>query len=485
MWPTVSFNDIIRTSQNGFGARRGDGQPNVVLRLADVDSESWNIASSDLRQIGMRADDLAKYSLNHGDLLVVRVNGSPAIAGRVVPYAGPAGYAFCDHFIRFQLVEHVDPRFIAHQFRHRRVRSQVERAMVSTAGQYTVSQRTFASVAVELPPLDEQHRVVAAIETHFSRLDAAVASLTRAQANVKRARASVLKAAVEGRLVPTEAALARAEGRDYEPASVLLGRILAERRAAWAASGARGKYKEPVGPETEGLAGLPEGWVYCRIDTVGRVQLGRQRSPKNHEGPNMRPYLRVANVFEARIDLSDVMEMNFTEEEFVTYRIHPGDILLNEGQSPHLVGRPALWSGQVPDMCFTNSLVRFQADPGVLPAYALAVFRAQLAARRYMKLVTITTNIAHLGAQRFAAVEFPLPPLPEQHRIAAEVDRRLSVLDALDATLDRNLARCARLRQSILKRAFEGRLEEPDATQEPLPATSNGWLLDASERESP
>jgi len=329
-----------------------------------------------------------------------------------------------------------------------------------------LNQKILLNLRCYLPPLSRQARIVEAIETQFSRLDATVASLTRAKANVKRARASVLKAAVEGRLVPTEAALARVEGRDYEPASVLLERILAERKAAWAASGARGKYKEPAKPIAERLPELPEGWDYCRIDVAGKVQLGRQRSPKNHSGANMRPYLRVANVFEARIDLSDVMEMNFTDDEFETYRLHSGDILLNEGQSPHLVGRPAMWHGQVPDMCFTNSLVRFQAAPGVLPDYALAVFRAQLAARRYMKLVTITTNIAHLGAQRFAAVEFPLPPLAEQHRIVAEVDRRLSVLDALDASIDANLARCARLRQAVLKRAFEGRLvPAEDATE--------------------
>jgi type I restriction enzyme S subunit len=100
-------------------------------------------------------------------------------------------------------------------------------------------------------------------------------------------------------------------------------------------------------------------------------------------------------------------------------------------------------------------LVRFRAVDGVLPEWALIVFRAQLSARRYMKLVTITTNIAHLGAQRFAAIEFPLP---EQRRIVAEVDRRLSVLDAIGVSVDANLARCARLRQSILKRAFKGRL---------------------------
>lgn len=335
-----------------------------------------------------------------------------------------------------------------------------------------LNQKILLSLPCHAPPLPEQDRIVAAIESHFSRIDSAVATLQRVRANLRRARASVLKAAVEGRLVPLEATLARAEGRDYESGSALLARLHTERRAEWIAAGARSRYQEPTEPLADRLPTLPEGWAWCRIDTAGKVQLGRQRAPANHHGPNMRPYLRVANVYEARIDLEDVMEMNFTPEEYITFKLEPGDILLNEGQSPHLVGRPAMWSGQVASMCFTNSLVRFRAGPGVIPAYALHVFRAQLAARRYMKLVTITTNIAHLGAQRFAAVEFPLPPLAEQHRIVAEVDRRLSVLDALELSVDANIARCARLRQAILKRAFEGRLL-PEGTSARLPTESS------------
>ena len=58
---------------------------------------------------------------------------------------------------------------------------------------------------------------------------------------------------------------------------------------------------------------LPSGWRMMTVAEAGDVQLGRRRSPEHHNGPNMRPYLRVANVFEARIDISDVMEIkNFT-----------------------------------------------------------------------------------------------------------------------------------------------------------------------------
>jgi type I restriction enzyme S subunit len=72
-------------------------------------------------------------------------------------------------------------------------------------------------------------------------------------------------------------------------------------------------------------------------------------------------------------------------------------------------------------------------------------------------------NQQALNKARVEAIPLPLPPLAEQHRIVAEVDRRLSVFDALDTTLDANLARCARLRQAILKRAFEGRLVPAEA----------------------
>ena len=105
----------------------------------------------------------------------------------------------------------------------------------------------FAEFSFPLPPLPEQRRIVAEIEKQFTRLDASVDGLKRAQANLKRYRASVLKAACEGKLVPTEAELARAEGRDYEPADRLLERILIERRAQWESQEKRrGKYKEPT-----------------------------------------------------------------------------------------------------------------------------------------------------------------------------------------------------------------------------------------------
>lgn len=190
---------------------------------------------------------------------------------------------------------------------------------------------------------------------------------------------------------------------------------------------------------------LPDGWAWSTCGAVGTVQLGRQRSPKWHRGENMRPYLRVANVFEDRIDLSSVYEMDFPPEQFARFRLEPGDILLNEGQSPELVGRPAMYRGELPGACFTNSLIRFRPHSGIDAAFALYLFRHHLHTRRFMREARITTNIAHLSSTRFSSVEFPVPPLPEQRRIVAAIEDHFSRLDAADASLANAAKRAERL----------------------------------------
>ena len=318
-----------------------------------------------------------------------------------------------------------------------------------------------------LAPLAEQHRIVAEIEKQFTRLDASVASLKRVQANLRRYRASVLKAACEGKLVPIEAALARAEGRNYEHASALLERVLADRRVRWESqSKRRGKYKEPVGPDRSDLPELPEGWTWATAAQLGEVRLGRQRSPKRATGPHMRPYLRAANVTWDGLELSDVKEMDFSPREYEIYRLRRGDILLAEASgSADEVGKPAIWADQIDGCCFQNTLIRVRAFPTMVPylfCHLLSDARTGALGRAARGV-----GIHHLGAQRTESWAVALPPLAEQDRIVAEVERRLSVIQQAESTVGANLTRAERLRQSILKQAFSGKLVPQDPNDEP------------------
>lgn len=191
------------------------------------------------------------------------------------------------------------------------------------------------------------------------------------------------------------------------------------------------------------------------VEEAGRVQLGRQRAPKYQTGKHTRPYVRVANVFEDRIDISDLLSMDFDDRDFKQYKLEYGDILLNEGQSTELVGRPAMWRNEVPDCCFQNTLVRFQADrTKVLPDYALALFLVYFRSGEFAKVSSKTSNVAHLGAGRLAKMPFVLPPLPLQNEFAA----RVAEIRAMEAQQAASRQRLDDLFNSMLHRAFQGKL---------------------------
>jgi type I restriction enzyme S subunit len=252
---------------------------------------------------------------------------------------------------------------------------------------------------------------------------------------------AVLAAAVTGRLVPQDP--------NDTPAAKLLADLDVD------------AIHEPT------LAKLPSGWEWSTVGDVGVVDLGRQRHPDWHTGPNMKPYLRVANVFEDRIDTGDVKQMHFDPKTFERFKLVPGDVLLNEGQTPELLGRPAMYRGNPPDVAFTNSILRFKARGEIRPEWALLVFRHHMHSGRFTRESRITTNIAHISAGRLKPVEFPVPPAQEQERIVTEVERQFSFVEACDRAAAAGLARSVALRRSVLKAAFRGRLVSQDPSDEP------------------
>jgi type I restriction enzyme S subunit len=148
------------------------------------------------------------------------------------------------------------------------------------------------------------------------------------------------------------------------------------------------------------------------------------------------PYLRVANVFDGYIDFSDINEMPFKQREIETFRLRPGDILLNEGQSVELVGRCAMYSDGPEDCCFQNTLIRYRAGPQTDGNFAIQLFRYCQAIGIFSRIAVKTNSIAHLGVSRFAELELPFPPLTEQRKIAEILqtwDEAIEKLEALRA----------------------------------------------------
>lgn len=332
------------------------------------------------------------------------------------------------------------------------------RRFVNEATQDTSGDRPridFAKIAnleLPLPPSQEQRRIVGRVEELFTEVADGETALTRAREDLDIWRRALLKAAVTGELTR--------DWRECNPVSQSGTDLLEKLRQERALDEGEFNLRRPIN-----LNSIPKTWAWARVGTAGEVRLGRQRAPDFHNGNHMRPYLRVANVFEGHLELSDVKQMNFTPAEQEVFELRSGDVLLNEGQSPKFLGRPAIYSGQIAGCCFQNTLLRFRPRSGVLPGYALIVFRHYMHCGRFQKESRITTNIAHLSQNRFVEIEFPLPPTKEQE----EVFRRVAEFEseAQESVIQVHTFETRALRQSVLKAAFEGRLVAQDSSDEP------------------
>ena len=315
-----------------------------------------------------------------------------------------------------------------------------------------------------LPPLAEQRRIVAEIERHLTRLDASVAALKRVQANLKRYRVSVLMDACSGRLVPTEAELARAEGRDYEPADQLLKRILAERRTRWKKEKRRGrKYKESDPTDTSTLRGLPEGWIWSKVGESFEVYVGStpKRARPDFWNGNI-PWVSSGEVSNGRIKST---REYITQEGFKnsSVTLHPrGTVLLGMIGEGKTRGQVSILD--IPACNNQNSAAIRVSESGLPPEFVFYYLWSQYDATRR---IGSGNNQPALNKSRVQELLLPLPPLAEQHRIIGEIERRLSVIQQTEAAVETNLTRAERLRQSILKQAFSGKLVPQDPNDEP------------------
>lgn len=312
---------------------------------------------------------------------------------------------------------------------------------------------------IPIAPSAVQRRIVEEIEKHLTRLDAGVAALERVRANLKRYRAAVLKAACEGRLVPTEAELARREGRAYEPASVLLERIKAE-KAKHPQPKRRGRRKpaaEPVLPDD--LPKLPEGWVWTSLGTVAHVLGGITKHARRKSLPLQVPYLRVANVYAGEFRLQDVATIGVTNDELDRSLLKKGDLLIVEGNgSRDQIGRVALWEGSINPCVHQNHLIRVRPTSPALSRWLLLWLMSPYGRSLIEKVASSSSGLYTLNITKVSSLPIALAPLAEQYRILAAAGGVSSVTDELDNTAAKSLTLTVRLRRAILSAAFSGQL---------------------------
>lgn len=475
-WVPATLGDLGRYL-NGRAFSKAEwsanGQP--IIRIQDLTGSS----NSPNYYAGPTLEE--RYKVRPGDLLV-------SWAATLGAYIWRGSEGWLNQHI-FKVESFIDTRF--HYYLLRTVLSDLYQQSHGS-GMVHITKGKFEGTPVELPPLQEQRRIVAAIEEQFSRLDAGMAALERVRANLKRYRVAVLKDAVEGRL--TEAW--REGNLNLEPASQLLERILKERRRGWEGDQLatfekrgkkppknwRAKYKDPLAPKTDNLPELPGGWCWATVEQLAHVGTGAtpfRGRPDYYENGTV-PWITSGALNDLLVSKANqyITEKALSESNA---KIFPAGSLLvamyGEGKTRGKVAELGI-DAATNQAC---AALVFNPTSEQCQPYVKQFMLSKYVDIRRLSAGGVQPNL-NLSIVRQTLVA--LPSLEEQLEIVTETDRRLSILREVEAEVEADLKRAARLRQSILKRAFEGKLVPQDPSDRPASELLERMRMDR-ERSAP
>ena len=280
-----------------------------------------------------------------------------------------------------------------------------------------------------LPPLSEQIRIVNAlknIEPLIAEYDKLEQQATKLDDEIyDKLKKSILQYAIQGKLVPQDS--------NDEPASVLLERIRAEKKAqlikkcveSYIFKGDDNCYYEKVGSETKNITDeipfdIPDSWEWARVDTLFQHNTGKALNSANTKG-NYREYITTSNLYWNYFKLDSLKKMLFTDEEIDKCSLKKGDLLVCEGGD---IGRAAIWNYDIP-MCIQNHIHRLRAYSAVETKFYYCVLYL------YKQLGIIGgkgIGIQGLSTKALGRIIFPVSPLAEQKRIIEQINAIFSKL---------------------------------------------------------
>ncbi len=299
--------------------------------------------------------------------------------------------------------------------------------------------------------LPEQHAIVSRIEQLFSELDKGIESLKTAQQQLKVYRQSVLKWAFEGKLTEKWR-----QNQDLPDAQELLEKIQKERREK---ANASGKKLKPVAPLTKeeltALPALPKGWGWVRLGEIcTHITDGTHHTPTYVQSGV--PFLSVKDIYNMRVNFENCKFITHEEHQELIKRCNPekDDVLITKSGT---IGRLAIVPKDIDFSLFVSVALLKNIKEIIVSEFLL------YSLENYINSIDISQDIKggllknfHLEDLRITKI--PLCTIEEQYQIVQEIESRLSECDNMEATIAASLQQAEALRQSILMKAFEGRL---------------------------
>lgn len=291
-----------------------------------------------------------------------------------------------------------------------------------------ITKKQLSGVAIPLPPLAEQRRIVEKLDGLFFELDKAVEYLQSVKQQLHTYRQAVLK---------------------------------------WAFESRPGDVKATLGDVAEIVGGITKGRDLSKHETI------------------CLPYLRVANVQDGYLDLSVMKEIEIKKDEVSKYLLKVDDVLYTEGGDKDKLGRGTIWTGEVPNCVHQNHVFRARINSGRAIAKFVALYSQSPVAKSYFFAhAKQTVNLASINLTVLKSLPISLPPLSKQQETVRTVEAQLSRYEKLEQMADEVLGRADSLRASILKRAFEGRLVPQNPIDEPAGKMLERIRVDGSAQKS-
>jgi type I restriction enzyme S subunit len=443
------LSEVTEFIQYGYTAQSSPQKTGPkYLRITDIqdDHVEWN----QVPHVVLDDEDQNRYELQPGDIVFAR---SGATVGKSFLIRGnpPAHAIFASYLIRVRCnPQALDPEYAALFFRSEDYWQQIREGSTGT-GQPNFNGTKLGNLRVPLRAIEEQQHIVARLDAFLSHSRSAREELIRIPRLVERYKLAILAAALRGD--------ATANWRTAHPTV----------RSTSSKDHTTGITRKREGGNTAADSSkrlpLPQTWRAATVDSIGEVILGRQRSPENHKGPHMRPYVRAANITWDGWALSDVKRMNFDEGDFKRFKLQPGDVLINEGSgSADEVGKPAIWNGEIKNCCFQNTLIAVRPRAAT-PEYLYFVLLNAALSKAFVDEAR-GVNIHHIGRAGLAQFVIPVPPIEEQQEIVRRIKAAFGKIETLVSEASRAAQLIDRLDQATLAKAFRGELVEPQRTVE-------------------
>jgi type I restriction enzyme S subunit len=414
-WKWCYLGDIFNhNAGKALNARNTKGEKHKYITTSNVYWDHFEL--DNLKEMYYTPDEVEKYSVRKGDLLVLEGGD----IGRTAIWDRDETYCVQNHVHRLRPYLKVDVKYFYYCMMYYKNNGMISGKGIAIQG---LSANALHCINIPLPPLAEQHRIVARVEELMAKLD----ELEKVENELKalhqefpgHMKAALLQAAMQGKL--TKQLPEDGNARD------LLAQIKAEKERLIKEK--KIKKEKPLEPisEDEVPFDVPENWKWCYLGDIFNHNAGKALNARNTKGEKHK-YITTSNVYWDHFELDNLKEMYYTPDEVEKYSVRKGDLLVLEGGD---IGRTAIWDRDE-TYCVQNHVHRLRPYLKVDVKY---FYYCMMYYKNNGMISGKGIAIQGLSANALHCINIPLPPLAEQHRIVERLDKLLPLCDTLQTEL--------------------------------------------------